>query len=533
MLGIIKGRIFSNAFSNTLRCKQYEVRIGLTAAALLLAPSLFAQLGPPAGPTQTTPAAQLPLSGRTAQSSGTVKTSEAPAPSTTATVNTLNPNVQVQGAYAGSIPGTANMPFNGKLGLRDAVLRGLAYNLGETGATQALRQARGQRRVALSSLMPNLNGTINENVQTTDLRAEGFRFNFPGFSIPAVIGPFNYIDFRAHLSQSLFDLTAINNYRAASEIAKANRYSADDARELITLAVGGAYLQTIAAKARVASEEAQLQSANAVYDQSKQQFGQGLIAKVDADRNQVQALTHQQRLLSLKNDLAKQKINLARMIGLPANDQYDLTNEVPFAPATPVTMDEALAQSFQQRADLKAADAQVHAAERAHAAARAERYPSLGASADYGGIGVNPSQLQTTYTAAASLKIPIWQGGRAEGDIQEADAALDQRRAEYQDLKGQIESDVRSAYLDLQAAASQVEVAQKNVDVNKEALELTRQKVEAGVLDNVSYVQAQEEVTNAEFDYINGVFAFNVAKLSLARAMGRAADGLPDAAKAP
>jgi outer membrane protein TolC len=96
-------------------------------------------------------------------------------------------------------------------------------------------------------------------------------------------------------------------------------------------------------------------------------------------------------------------------------------------------------------------------------------------------------------------------------------------------LKGQIESDVRSAYLDLQAAASQVELAQRNVQVNKEALELTRQKVEAGVTDNVQYVQAQEEVTNAEFDFINGVFAFNVAKLSLARAMGRAADALPDA----
>jgi outer membrane protein TolC len=182
---------------------------------------------------------------------------------------------------------------------------------------------------------------------------------------------------------------------------------------------------------------------------------------------------------------------------------------------------------------LKSADAQVRAAERAHAAARAERYPSLGATADYGGIGVNPSQLETTYTATASLKIPIWQGGRTEGDIEQADAALAQRRAEYEDLKGQIESDVRSAYLDLQASASQVEVAQKNVDVNKEALELTRQKVEVGVIDNVTYVQAQEEVTNAEFDYINGVFAFNVAKLSLARAMGHAADVLPELFKAP
>jgi outer membrane protein TolC len=527
-----EGRFFSSLYSN-LGGKRLAGRVPLFAVALMLAAPVFAQFGPPAGQSQGTQAVQLPLSGRTAQSSGTVKTSEAPAPSTTATVNTLSPNVQVQGAYAGSTPGVANMPFNGKLGLREAIQRGLAFNLGQTGASQALRQAQGQSKVALSSLLPNLNGTVNESVQTTDLRAEGFRFNFPGFTIPAVIGPFNYIDFRAHLSQSVLDLTAINNYRAANDVAKANRYSAQDARELIVLAVGGSYLQTIAAKARMASEEAQLQSANAVFDQSKQQLVQGLIAKVDADRNEVQALTHQQRLLSLKNDLAKQKINLARMIGLPANDQYDLTDEVPFAPAASLTMEDALAQGFQQRADLKAAGAQVRAAERAHAAARAERYPSLGVTSDYGGIGVNPSQLQTTYTAAASLKIPIWQGGRTEGDIQQSDATLAQRRAEFEDLKGQIESDVRSAHLDLQAAASQVEVAQRNVQVTKEALELTRQKVEVGVIDNVQYVQAQEEVTNAEFDFINGVFAFNVAKLSLARAMGRAADALPEIFKAP
>ena len=527
----VKSRIFSKFFSNA-GGKRFTGRLPLVAAALLLAAPVFAQLGPPAGQSQGAQAVQLPLSGKTAQSSGTVKTSEAPAPSTTATVNTLSPSVQVQGAYAGSTPGVANMPFNGMLGLREAIQRGLAYNLGQTGATQALRQAEGLSKVARSGLLPNLNGTINENVQTTDLRAEGFRFSFPGFSIPAVIGPFNYIDFRAKLTQTVFDYAAINNYRAASDVARANRYSAQDARELIVLAVGGNYLQTVAAKARVASEDAQLQSANAVFDQSKQQLEQGLVAKVDADRSEVQALTHQQRLLSLKNDLAKQKINLARMIGLPANDQYDLSDEVPFAPAAPLTMEGALAQAFQQRSDLKAAEAQVRAAERAHAAARAERYPSLGVTADYGGIGVNPNQLETTYTAQASLKIPIWQGGKAEGDIQQSDAALSQRRAEYEDLKGQIESDVRSAYLDLQAAASQVEVAQRNVQVNKEALELTRQKMEVGVIDNVAYVRAQEEVTNAEFDFINGVFAFNVAKLSLARAMGRAADALPELFKA-
>ena len=509
------------------------VRLPVLAVTLMITVPAFAQIGPTPGQTQSSQAVQLPLSGRTAQSSGTVKTSEQPAPSTTATVNTLNPNVQVQGAYAGSTPGAANMPFNGRLRLWEALRRGLAYNLGQTGATQSLRQAEGQSKVARSALLPNLSGSVTENVQTTDLRALGFRFNFPGFSIPSVIGPFNYIDFRAHLSQTVFDFTALNNYRASKDAANANRYSALDARELIVLAVGGTYLQVIAAKARLASEEAQLNSANAVFQQSLQQLGQGLIAKVDADRNEVQALMHRQRLLSLQNDLAKQKINLARMIGLPPNDQYDITDEVPFAPAAPLAMEDALVQAMQHRADLKAAEAQLRAAERARAAARAERYPSLGVTADYGGIGTNPSQLQTTYTSTATLKIPIWQGGRTEGDIQQSDAALAQRRAEYDDLKGQIESDVRSAYMDLQAASSQVELAQKNAQVTKEALELTGQKVEAGVIDTVQYVQAQQDVTNAEFDYISGVFAYNIAKLSLARAMGRAADAFPEPLKTP
>src|SRR5579864_2613055 len=163
----IVARFFSRQFSNQ-GGKRLAGPAPLFAALFLFAAPVFAQLGPPPGQSQGTQAVQLPLSGRSAQTSGTVKTSEAPAPSTTATVNTLSPSVQVQGAYAGSTPGVANMPFNGKLGLREAIQRGLAYNLGQTGATQALRQAEGLSKVARSGLLPNLNGTINENVQTTD-----------------------------------------------------------------------------------------------------------------------------------------------------------------------------------------------------------------------------------------------------------------------------------------------------------------------------------------------------------------------------
>jgi outer membrane protein TolC len=191
-------------------------------------------------------------------------------------------------------------------------------------------------------------------------------------------------------------------------------------------------------------------------------------------------------------------------------------------------VEDALQQAFTNRADLKAAEAQVRAAQRTDSAARAERLPSLSLAADYGAIGTTPNHSHGTFAVTGSLQFPIWQGGRIEGDIQQADAALAQRQSELQDLHSQVEADVRKAYLDLEAAANQVDVAQQNIEVSQENLRLTRQRLDAGVADNVAVVQSQESVASAELDYINSVFAHNVAKLSLARAVGRAADNLPE-----
>jgi outer membrane protein TolC len=219
-------------------------------------------------------------------------------------------------------------------------------------------------------------------------------------------------------------------------------------------------------------------------------------------------------------------------VGLPPNDQFDITDDVPFAQAPPLEIGAALNEAFSRRSDLKAAEAQIRAAQHARDAARAERLPSLSVNADYGAIGTNPAQAHGTFSVVGTLSFPIWQGGRTEGDIEEADAALAQRRAELEDLRGRIEADVRNAFLDLQAAGTQVEVARQNIDVARETLALTRQRLDVGVGTNVEVVQAQQSVASAELDYIDSVFAHNVAKLSLARALGAAADELPRFLKA-
>jgi outer membrane protein TolC len=511
------------------KLKTLPNRLKTSATLILLSMSIasgnaFAQT--PSSQYQGTQATQLPLSGRTTQS-GSVTATQSSTPGVASTVNTLNPTVQVQGAYLGSTSSISNMPFSGKLSLRDAIQRGLEYNLGAIGLAQVVRQAHGQTRVARSALLPNLTGDLAETVQQTSLAAEGLKFKIQGFNLPTILGPYNYIDLRARLLQTVVDLTAWKNYKSVAETLHADQLWFQDSRDLVVLAVGGAYLLVLADKARVQSALAQLDTANALYQQAFQQRAVGVVAQVDVDRSQVQALTQQQRVTSLQNDLAKQKINLARITGLPPNDQYDLSDNVPFSPAPPITVEEVLRQAFEQRSDLKAAAAQVRAASLALSSARSERLPSLSVNADYGVIGTNPSQSHGTFSAAGTLRFPIWEGGRTAGDIEQADATLTQRRAELEDLKLQVEGEIRKAYFDLQAATSEVEVAQKNVRVAKETLDLSRQRVEAGVADSVELVQSQEALAGAEFDYINSAFAHNVAKLSLARDMGRAAENLP------
>ena len=191
-------------------------------------------------------------------------------------------------------------------------------------------------------------------------------------------------------------------------------------------------------------------------------------------------------------------------------------------------VDDALRTALASRADLKAAEAQLRAAVRVRTATRAERLPSLGVQADIGAIGPRFSQTEHTYTVTGSLRIPIWQGGKASADLEMADAALDQRKAEAADLRGRIESDVRNGFLDLQAATSQLELARNNHELAQETLRLAKEKFDLGVTDSVEVTQAAEAVANAELDRITSLFIHNLAKLSVARAMGQAEQRLSE-----
>src|ERR1022692_2746620 len=234
-----------------------------------------------------------------------------------------------QSPFTGSEPegkGTAEIL---QLSFQEAIDRGLRNNLGLLLSGDQTIMARGERWKELSNLLPNLSAHLQEDVQTQSLAALGFQKLFPLFglkgAIPPVTPAFNYFDARASASQSLFNFRDLEKERAASESLKSAQYSYKDARELVVLAVGNAYLLAIATAARIETADAQVKNAQALYNKAIDQQKAGLSPAIDTLRSQVELQTRQQQLIAARNDFAKQKLSLGRVIGLPLGQQFSLT----------------------------------------------------------------------------------------------------------------------------------------------------------------------------------------------------------------
>jgi outer membrane protein TolC len=435
-----------------------------------------------------------------------------------------------QSPFTGSEPEGKASPEVLQLSFQEAIDRGLRNNLGLLLSGDQTITARGEKWKELSSLLPDLSGRVLENVQTQSLAALGFEKLFPLLglkgSVPGVTPTFNYFDARASVSQSVFSFRDIEKERAASESLKSAQYTYKDARELVVLAVGNAYLMAIATAARIEATDAQVNNAQALYNKAVDQQKAGLSPAIDTLRARVELQTRQQQLIAARNDFAKQKLSLARIIGLPPGQEFTLTEHAPYQALTPLPIEEYLRRAYTSRQDYQAAQAQLRATEFSRRAATAGHYPSLDVNANYGDIGVTPAHSNGTWQVNGGITIPIFAGGKTHSDVLEADAQWKQARSQLGDLRGRIDYEVRAALLDLNSAAEQVEVARSSVELAEESLTQSRDRFTAGVTDNLEVVQAQESVATAHESYIQSLYAHNLAKVELAYAIGDAEQGV-------
>lgn len=425
-------------------------------------------------------------------------------------------------AFAGGVPSEAAPAGVLDLSLEDAIARGLERNLGLLLAAHDVDRARAVRLFDRSELLPRVSASVSESSQQINL--EAFGFSFPG--APAIVGPFGLFDARLSLSWALLDSAAFSQAHHGAATLAAAQLSYEDARDLLALAVVEQYLRVLGGESLVAAVEAEVRTSETLSRMAEDRNRAGLVAGIEVLRAQVRLAQDRQRLIGSRNDLDKQMLALARMIGLPLGQEVRLTDTMEESPAPSPELEAAVAEAWARRRDLRAAESRLEAARGAKHAAVRERVPALRLQGNYGALGPTAENARETFDVAAVLHVPLFEGGGLRADEVRTEAELRSREAEVEDLRGGIYYEVRETLLDLEASAEQVEVSRAGLDLARRQLEQARNRFAAGVASNLEVVEAQESLARAQRSRIASLYGFTRDRARLTRATGGGVDAL-------
>jgi len=397
-------------------------------------------------------------------------------------------------------------------------------------AEEAIQQAEARSAEARAALLPDIEGAVSEENQTRNLRAFGFTFpNAPilGFIIPTFVGPFDVFDARASVTQSIFDFSSIRNYQAAKVTAEAIKADNQGTRDQVTDQVARAFLAGLRAQAGLDTAKANVELSEALLKLSQSLKTAGTGTGIEVTRAEVQLANDRQQLLVAENALERSHLELLKVIGLRLENPVELNGALGYVPTENVDVTQALSIARANRAELKAQQYREDSARLSHSAVKFERLPSLEAFGDYGSSGTAIDNSVPTRTYGASLKIPIYDGGRRDARRAESASQYRQEQIRMQDLRDQVELDVRVAIENLRSADAEVKTAEDGLKLSENELAQAQRRYKAGVTNSVEVTDAQTRLQRARDNRINALYNYNLARIDLGTATGTIRGMLP------
>jgi TolC family type I secretion outer membrane protein len=410
------------------------------------------------------------------------------------------------------------------LTLQQAVERALKNNLQAQLAREGITQARGEKGLGLSALLPNLSGAAYQTNLTSNLAAMGLTSaTFPGLN--PFVGPFSRFDARVQLVQSVFNLASIRRYQAAVQGLALAREEQRSAEQRVVIATVLSYVAVIEARQSVEAAQADVHLAKRLLELATSQRNAGIATGIDVTRAETRLASQEVRLAQARTDLDTARLNLLRVTGSPLESELTLAESMRFAPEALPGPEDAVQKALADRVEIRSAQAQVRIATAQKQAAVAGWAPSVSFFGDYGTSAVRPLETSLpTRSVGIRLDVPVFDGGRTRSEVQVAASRLRQAEMRLNDLRADVEKEVRQALDNLATRREQVQAAQKALGLAERELELAQDRFRNGVGDNIEVVNAQTALENARQSVVASLTLFNVARLNLAAAMGHVED---------
>jgi len=390
-------------------------------------------------------------------------------------------------------------------------------------AAEAVNIAKARQQQTRADLLPNVDGSFTVQNETVNLQALGLRLAspIPGFTLPDFVGPFTIVDARLNGTQTIFNFSSIRRLQAARVGTTAAKSDLDNSGETVAAQVARAYLAALRADADVEAALADITLSEAVLKQSENQKAAGTGTGIEITRAKVQLANDRQRLIAALNTRRGARLQLLRIMNMRMDVDLALTDKLEYKATDVATVEQARALALKDRPDLRAQQEREQNARLSASAVKLERLPSLAAFGNYGSIGTSVFNSVPTRSVGIAVSVPIFDGGRREGRRAEASAKFRTERVKTNDLKEQIDLDVRLALDNLTSATDQVKVATEGLELAGNEVAQARRRFDAGVAAGLEVTDAQTRLTRARENSIAALYAYNLAQLDLAQATGR------------
>jgi outer membrane protein len=390
-------------------------------------------------------------------------------------------------------------------------------------AEEALKQAAARADQARAALLPDFEGYIQDQNETNNLKAFGFQFPnvpIPGFTIPTFVGPFNVFDVRASVNQTVFDFSTIRRYQASKVAVQATKADNEGTRNQVTDQVARVYLAGLEAQANLETARANVELSEALLKLAQSQKEAGTGTGIEITRAQVQLANDRQRLLVVENDVDHSHLLLLKVLGLKLDNPVELMDQLTYVATENTDEAQELATAQQNRAELKAQERREENAKLTFSATKLERLPSLSAFGNYGDLGSAINNSVPTRTIGATLRIPIFDGGRRDARRVETASQYREQRIRSADLRDQVELDVRVALDSLRSADAQVKAAEEGLTLAQNELAQAERRYKAGVTNSIEVTDAQTRLARARDNRVNALYNYNLARIDLGTATG-------------
>ena len=382
-----------------------------------------------------------------------------------------------------------------------------------------------QRR---SEFLPSLTSTTQFGTRSYNTATMGIEIpGTPGSPAPydpngEVVGPVRNFDMRTQITQRLVDIPAMRRWRASATDADAALHKETAAAENAAQRGAIAYLNVLRAEARIEARSADSALASELLDIARQQLNAGVGISLDVTRAESQLADARARLIATRGERDRNLLQLRHELALSSDAPLAIADSLEIAAGSEAAIDEEtmVRAALERRADFRAAIAESEGARGYARAASAERLPTLSVYGDHGTNGKETNNMLRTYSYGVQMSIPVFDGMRTSSRVSEQRARQREAEANAQDMRRQVETDVRSAIVSMASAREEVAAARARLVLAEQEVHQARERFKNGVSNNADVITASIGLNGARDLVIDALTSYQLAKVELAKAQG-------------